>query len=148
MMPTRKACSAVGGGQRLSGLQKDVLSLYRKVLRETLDKDRRNALGGASHANHDTVDNDAARPTLPSVASLLLKTRHAHAVTTLGEDAQTSTSFAAAEFRRQAASVARNDYKRIEYMIRKGEKQIKLLRMPGVKLVQGSAGKSASGSGR
>jgi len=32
-------------------------------------------------------------------------------------------------------SVRRSDFKRIEYKIRKGEKQLKLMKMPGVSLV-------------
>ena len=43
---------------------------------------------------------------------------------------ESSTGFAASEFRKQAGAVLRSDFKRIEYMIRKGEKQIKLLKMP------------------
>jgi hypothetical protein len=49
---------------------------------------------------------------------------------------RTTTAYAINEFRKQALSVNRSDFKKIDYMIRKGEKQIKLLRMPGVKLVR------------
>eukprot|EP00977_Amphora_coffeiformis_P019673 scaffold7386_cov160-Amphora_coffeaeformis.AAC.3 len=52
-------------------------------------------------------------------------------------DANSSTSYACQEFRRQAHQVKRNDFKRIEYMIRKGEKHTKLLGMPGVQTVGG-----------
>lgn len=51
----------------------------------------------------------------------------------------TSTAYASTEFRKQAQSVPRNDFKRIEYMVRKGEKHLKLLKMPGVKMVGGTA---------
>lgn len=98
--------------RRLSGIQRDVLALYRKVLRETLKKDR------------ETLATDKV-----SLPALLANNRSDNS----------STSFASDEFRRQAAAIKRSDFKRIEYMIRKGEKQIKLLRMPGVKVVGGTA---------
>lgn len=92
---------------RHSGLQKDVLSLYRKLLREAFKKDQA-----------------AAPSALPFTARL--------------GQLDSSTSYAAAEFRRQASSVQRSDFKKIEYMLRKGEKQLKLLRMPGVSTVRGA----------
>ena len=95
---------------RLSGLQREVLSLYRKILRETLKKDRQ---------NHTTP------------LSSLLQGKGENPV-------RSSTQYAATEFRRQAESVKKSDFKRVEYMIRKGEKQVKLMQMPGVKVVGGS----------
>jgi len=50
-------------------------------------------------------------------------------------DVDTSTYYACQEFRRLAQQVKRNDYKRIEYMLRKGEKQTKLINMPGVQTI-------------
>jgi hypothetical protein len=46
-----------------------------------------------------------------------------------------TTNYAAHEFRRQSASVARSDFKKIEFLLRQGDKQIKLLNMPGVRRV-------------
>jgi hypothetical protein len=97
---------------RLSGVQRDVLSLYRRILREAVSKDR-----------------ESSEAMAKSFLTLLSG----------DESNATSTSYAAAEFRRQAASVKRLDFKRIEYMIRKGDKQVKLLRMPHVKIVGGTA---------
>jgi succinate dehydrogenase assembly factor 1 len=93
-----------GGARKLSGLQKDVLALYRTILREAVKKDR-----------------DAAAEGRIPVTSLLKA----------DGDGKT-TCYAREEFRRQAGSVRRSDFKAIEYRIRKGQKQVKLLRMPGV----------------
>mgnify|MGYP005628596241 FL=1 len=68
---------------RHSGLQKDVFSLYRILIRQT-----------------------------PSTAQ---------ARTSLRE-----------EFRSHSDNVGRNDFKRIEYLLRKGHKRVKLLAMDGV----------------
>ena len=48
-------------------------------------------------------------------------------------------SYARSEFRKQAKNVRKNDFKKIEYMIRKGHKQLKLLKMPGTKVVTGAS---------
>lgn len=96
---------------RLSGLQRDVLALYRRVLRAAAKKDREN------------------RNAAVKFSALLSQSN--------GDDAS-STCYAAAEFRRQAATVKRSDFKKIEYLIRKGDKQVKLLNMPGVNVVRGT----------
>jgi hypothetical protein len=95
---------------RLSGVQKQVFALYRTVLREATKKDRETMAASTKFG------------------SLLSKQN----------GSTTSTSYAASEFRRQAGTVKRSEFKKIEYMIRKGEKQVKLLGMPGVKLVSGT----------
>jgi succinate dehydrogenase assembly factor 1 len=92
-----------------SGLQRDIFALYRKILREAGKKDR-----------------SASSSVVTSLPRLLSKD-------------STTISYAAAEFRRQAATVKRSDFKKIEYLIRKGEKQVKLLSMPGVTVVGGTA---------
>jgi Complex 1 protein (LYR family) len=91
---------------KTSALQLQVLSLYRKFLRQASAKDR-----------------DAHVPA--SFVDLLSTASHS------------STRYAASEFRKQAKSVPKSDFRRIEYMIRKGEKHLKLLKMPGVKVVSG-----------
>eukprot|EP00984_Skeletonema_dohrnii_P004793 scaffold1681_cov113-Skeletonema_dohrnii-CCMP3373.AAC.2 len=95
---------------RLSGLQKDVLALYRSILRETIRKDR--------------------KPTLDS--------HHVPLNQLLSSNSNSSTSFARDKFRKEASLVKRSDFKTIEYKIRKGQKQLKLLQMPGVNLVGGA----------
>lgn len=99
---------------RHSGLQKEVLALYRKILRVALEKDRTLVLG-----------NDRTKQFF---------------TTTLQSETST-TCYACREFRRQASQAKRSDFKRIEYMIRKGEKQLKLLNMPGVQTIGGSSTK-------
>lgn len=94
--------------RKLSGLQKQVLALYRTILREAAKKDRQ-----------------VANQKLP--------------MTSLLANNKTTTSYAKDEFRRQSQAVKRSDFKGIEYRIRKGEKQVKLLRMPGVTVVSGTA---------
>lgn len=94
---------------RVSGIQRDVFSLYRRVLRQALQKDR-----------------------------LLVSSSSSSTELSLPKLLQQSTStvyYAVHEFRRQATSVTRSDFKRIEYLIRQGDKQIKLLNMPGVRRV-------------
>lgn len=86
--------------KRLSGLQKDVLSLYRIILRVAFQKD--------SHDKSSFIQQLCYNP-------------------------NTSTYYARNEFRKQAQKVQRSDFQTIEYQIRKGHKQIKMLRQPGVK---------------
>lgn len=95
---------------RISGVQKEVFALYRTVLREAKKKDRE-AMGSST-----------------KLVSLLRK----------NNTPATTTSYAASEFRRQAGAVKRSEFKRIEHKIRFGEKQVKLLRMPGVKVARGT----------
>lgn len=114
---------------RLSGLQKDVLALYRSILREAVRKDRR---APPSHPPTSTSDvgvgtggAEAAAP--PSVSQLL------------SSSGGGSARHAREAFRREAASVRRSDFRTIEYKIRKGRKQLQLLKMPGVDLVGGAS---------
>ncbi len=90
----------------LSGLQKEVLGLYRTILREAMKKDQVATIGESQIR-----------------------------LQTLWQDSQTSSSFARQEFRKQAGIVKRNDFRTIEHKIRHGYKQVKLLQMPGVKVV-------------
>jgi hypothetical protein len=108
---------------RQSGVQKQVYALYRSVLRQAYAKDRE-ALASRS------VDN-AGEDDCSFVACRFSK------IPGSDGDAVTTTSYAAAEFKRQALTVKRSEFKKIEYMIRKGERQVKLLQMPGVTSVHG-----------
>ncbi|KAL3800648.1 hypothetical protein HJC23_006110 [Cyclotella cryptica] len=101
---------------RLSGLQKEVLQLYRQILREAIKKDRKSSSLSLATTN--------PQQTL-SVNQLLSK--------------RSSTSYARNEFRKQSSLVRRSDFKTIEYKIRKGRKQLQLLKMPGVDLVGGTS---------
>ena len=94
--------------RKLSGLQKDVLSLYRSLLRVAVQKDRASSAAASSSPDQQ----------IPFTTLLA---------------AETTTSHARAEFRRQCAEVKRSDFRTIEYLVRKGRKHVKLLQMPGVK---------------
>mmetsp|Transcript_514 Transcript_514/g.617 ORF Transcript_514/g.617 Transcript_514/m.617 type:complete len:102 (-) Transcript_514:277-582(-) len=100
--------------KRLSGLQKDVIHLYRTVLRVAIKKDR------SSSSNNNGI-------------AVIEENFLGH----LLHD-QTSTHYARHEFRKQAMQVKRSDFKTIEYQLRKGHKQLKVLQMPGVKTFRGS----------
>jgi hypothetical protein len=128
----------------LSGLQQDVLSLYRRILREAMKKDRlelkqrrlqksvdTNGTGNTSIAQHESNKNSFLE--LRRHSSERISTATSYPAMPL-----TTTAYAIVEFRKQALSVQRSDFKKIDYMIRKGDKQIKLLRMPGVRLVSGT----------
>ena len=124
---------------RLSGLQQDVMSLYRRVLREAMKKDR------FEQEQHHVLKNADNTKTSNSIhlesyhKSFLELRRHRNDIvsaTSADPSIQISTTeYAINEFRKQALSVQRSDFKKIDYMIRKGDKQIRLLRMPGVRLV-------------
>ena len=100
--------------RKLSGIQKEVLALYRTLLREASKKDRA--------ANTTTTTTDFKQL---SFTRLLFADKN-------NNNASTSTAHARNEFRRQALKGSRKDYNGIEHKIRHGYKQIKLLQMPGV----------------
>jgi len=102
----------MSSSNRLSGLQREVLQLYRQILREAVMKDRK----------------------LVSSTNYLLSQR---SITEL-LSTKSSTSYARNEFRKQSSSVRRSDFKTIEFKIRDGRKKLQLLRMPGVNLVGGA----------
>ena len=126
---------------RLSGLQQDVLSLYRRILREAMKKDRTELKQRSLDKFDETTD--ISDSNYVQRKSFLELHRHdgekVSAASTCPTTPLTTTAFAVIEFRKQALSVQRSDFKKIDYMIRKGDKQIKLLRMPGVKFVCNSA---------
>jgi len=101
-----------------SGIQKEVLALYRALLREASKKDKvvatTTTTNGLAKAASSSIDG-------PSFSSLLF-----------AENDGSSTAHARNEFRRQASKISRKDFRAIEYKIRHGYKQIKLLKMPGV----------------
>jgi Complex 1 protein (LYR family) len=97
--------------KKLSGLQLEVLALYRTLLREASKKDAAGIASSLSSGKSfvDRIHTDG-----------------------------TSLSYAKREFRKQALEVKRSDFKTIEYKMRKAQKQIKVLQMPGVKVVGGT----------
>lgn len=90
-----------------------MLALYRSILRQAVVIDRSQRQGGGEALSFvRLIANDRGE------TSSVSGTRHARE-----------------KFRKEATSVRRSDFKTIEYKIRKGEKQLKLLKMPGVSLV-------------
>jgi hypothetical protein len=116
---------------RLSGLQKQVFSIYRRLLREAIKKDHQRVAATGTNA---TEPGTPAGSVVPQRLVELLR------------QPSTVSSYAKAEFRRQASSVKRNDFSKIEYMIRTGEKHLRMLKMPGVDWVSGSANLGGSSS--
>ena len=114
---------APAAAARLSGLQKDVLALYRSILREAVRKDRKASFPNSSvaSASSNTNAESSSRP----VCGLL-------------SSSTTTSAYAREQFRKEASSVRRSDFKTIEYKIRKGKKQLELLKMPGVNVVRGA----------
>lgn len=106
-----------------SGLQKDIFSLYRTILREAVKKDQQLP---ATASTTTTTATDETRIALPQQHPRIWE---------LWQDPHTTSHFARQEFRKQAGLVKRNDFKTIEHKIRHGYKQVKLLQMPGVKIV-------------
>jgi hypothetical protein len=92
-----------GGARKLSGLQKEVLALYRNILLEAVKKDRDAAVLGR----------------IPVIS--LFK----------ASDVGKTSCYMREEFRCQAGTVRCSDFKAIEYRICKGQNQVKLHRMPG-----------------
>ena len=101
-----------------------MLACFRRVRRAAVSKDR----GLAQQGAQEEATSHAQGQGRPSVAALL-------------QASFSSTSYASKEFRRQAAETKRSDFKKIEYMLRKADKQIKLLSMAGVKIVSGTSHK-------
>lgn len=131
---------------RLSGLQQGVLSLYRRILREAMKKDRLELKQRSLQKSVDTSVTGTGNTNLTwhesNKNSFLELRRYRNenfsTATSCPAMPLTTTAYATIEFRRQALSVQRSDFKKIDYMIRKGNKQIKLLCMPGVRLVSGT----------
>jgi hypothetical protein len=134
---------------KLSGLQQDVISLYRRILREAMKKDRLELEQmRTKESDGSTLKSNLIHLKSHRILFLdLRKNGKEQCSTTTGSTdpavQQTTTAYAINEFRKQAYSVNRLDFKKIDYMIRKGRKQIKILRMPGVKLVS-STGSNTS----
>ena len=108
---------------KLSGLEEDVLGLYRRFLRESMRKDRTDRCAIPS----EEVLVQEQQQQQQAFLSLLQPDKK--------ENESTSTSFTRQKFRQETGTVKRSDFKTIEFMIRKGEKQLKLMQMPGVTVV-------------
>ena len=149
---------------RLSGLQKDVLSLYRSILREAIRKDRKvasslvpspsSSSSVTSQHQEQAKSTSAADEVATALATFSHRHRHhphrspfgriIHSSSNNSSSSASSTitpttlNYARTKFRQEAAQVRRSDFKTIEYKIRKGKKQLDLLKMPGVNVVGGA----------
>ena len=131
---------------RLSGLQKDVLALYRSILREALCKDRKAASPLPSPSStvsfhpQQQQQHDAKDATGADSSNNHHQHRHQHRLPfsqIIQSASNSTTSYARKKFRQDAELVRRSDFKKTEYLIRKGKKQLQLLKMPGVNVVGG-----------
>jgi len=125
--------------KKLSGMQKEVLALYRGVLREAMKKDRLTAAVDTNTTSFTGLlfaDNNNNSESSGSYGdeerNNIINNDNDNDNDNDNNTASTSTAHARSEFRRQALQVSRKDFRTIEYKIRHGYKQIKLLQMPGV----------------
>lgn len=110
----------------LSGIQKEVLSLYRTMLRTAIQKDAQNRMTGSTTGTNK-------QPTWHEWTSMPVKSTTG----TSTRVASSTVAYARREFRKQAMQVPKSDFKTIEYKLRQGHKKVKLLQMPGVQVVRG-----------
>jgi hypothetical protein len=98
----------MAGPRRISGLQKDVFALYRALLRAARKKETEEVRNRLYNVGKNS--NNFSHSTSSSIYFVIL---------------------VRSEFREEAKSVDRNDFRTIEHMLRYGHKQKKLLEMPG-----------------
>ena len=96
-----------------SGLQKQVLGLYRTLLRTSHNVSKRGDDNTITNTNNTNTNTNTFRE------SIFDKTSTVYAVKN--------------KFRKKATSLNKRDLDRIEYNIRQGEKYVKTLEMNGVK---------------
>mmetsp|Transcript_42260 Transcript_42260/g.101716 ORF Transcript_42260/g.101716 Transcript_42260/m.101716 type:complete len:848 (+) Transcript_42260:31-2574(+) len=139
MASSKRVASSPSLSSSKSGLQKEVLSLYRTILRAAVRKDRSSSSCSSAVAEAEAITGTAAEPstTTDDVSALL------------GDDS-TTTHNARYEFRRQASAIPKKDFRTIEHYIRQGYKKIKTLQMThnkGFVSVSGNRGGSDRGGG-
>jgi hypothetical protein len=112
-----------------SGVQKQIYGLYRTLLREAAKKDRGNTSAAAvAPTDFSATETITTTPTMATMMKQSLPSLWIHS--------ETTSSYVRSEFRRQCEKVDRKDFDRIEHQIRHGYKQVKMLQMPGVKVVR------------
>lgn len=104
---------------RLSGLQKEVLNLYRQCLRETRKKP-------------DVITHPFLNPTARSLERL--ERRKIWQLLTLGFQVTRKhfEAFARSEFNKNLA-IEKRDFAAIEFLLRKGRRQLESYSAPGIK---------------
>lgn len=114
---TRKIASSPPLSLSKSGLQLEVLALYRAALRVAVKKDRSSSSSVAAVSSSvSSASSTSPSPNDPPVSKLLV-------------DASSTTYNAKHEFRNQASQIPKKDYRSIEHYIRQGYKKLKTLQM-------------------
>lgn len=128
---------------KTSGLQREVFSLYRVLLREAIKKDRGSTTAAVGSHGTATTPAGASTPatttTTDEISGDIHHTNYRISFGYLYNDKESTLSSVKEEFRNKAKLVKKNDFRTIEHKIRHGYKQIKLLQMPGVKKVIASS---------
>ena len=111
---------------RLSGLQRDVLSLYRKCLREVRNKPvvGISPPGERPLANSSLRTQDPISKTTPGMLTLL-----SIPVAIPAETGDRS------EFQKHR-SVNKKDFGTVEYLLRKGQRQLEMYASPGIRNIR------------
>lgn len=132
------AMRATAGGRppTLSGVQRQVLSLYRSLLRTARRLDGNPAPSTGGGAALEAPSAPAPSMAVASASSAAASSAAAASATAAAGVSPTSARALAgrvtAEFRASAASVGRRDYEVIEYLLRQGHKRLELLQGRGV----------------
>eukprot|EP01132_Coremiostelium_polycephalum_P000658 gene658-813_t len=90
---------------RLSGLQKEVVSLYRKFIRVSIQKDKKNLQEQSNNHQTTTTTSSSLPPTQQS----------------------SLTQYIRNQFRQKAKSISRREISKIEVLVLRGKRQLKLL---------------------
>lgn len=110
------------GMPRLSGLQKDVLNLYRQCLRATRQKP--DACCTLSYVKYHTNDVQETRPNFTAFV------RYCNWLVSRPPNTDTRRD----EFR-EHAHLSKKDFSAIEFLLRKGQRQLDMYSSPGIRNV-------------
>ena len=138
-MASRRLASSPPLSSSKSGLQKEVLSLYRTILRAAVKKDRSSSVSSPS---------SSAVTGATSAGTRIGDENYTTNVSSLLNDDSTTTYNARYEFRRQASAIPKKDFRTVEHYIRQGYKKIKTLQMAhnkGFVSVSGNRGRGLGG---
>ena len=141
---------------RHSGLQKQVLSLYRECLRKVIQLSKANnnatttttTISNSTSVQHNQEQNknSISTPGTPSTGSTSSTIPPSFTTTSSSSSSSSSSTtsssiiwqnndgiqFIRQEFRNKSQSIDKLDIQRIEFLIRQGKKRLELLNMPGI----------------
>lgn len=119
---------------RLSGLQREVLSLYRKCLREIRKKPSVSASGSVSGFCHWSQTNALWHWSLRRIqgrtSGLILGREHLHVISF-----ETANICGRKEFEKHR-TLNKKDFNAIEYLLRKGHRQFEMYSSPGIRNIR------------